>query len=281
VVLALALSAALAAQGGPVTDTLTVRGKTLTLHLYGPSTGKPVVLSSGDGGWIHLAPHAAEVLARAGYYVVGVDSREYLAAFTSGRQTVSQADEPGDFRTLAAFAARNRDSKPILTGVSEGAGLSVLAATDPATKMAISGVVALGLPDLNELGWRWKDAIIYITKGVPGEPTFSVAGIIDRVAPVPLAAIHATGDEFVPVPVIQRMMERAKEPKKLWIVPASNHRFSGNESEFDRRLIEAVEWINRLGPPQGTGAPRAGPGARVSQPRAGMGPAGFGPREPA
>ena len=41
-------------------------------------------------------------------------------------------------------------------GVSEGAGLSVLAATDPLTKTETLGVVGLGLPDLNELGWRWK-----------------------------------------------------------------------------------------------------------------------------
>jgi hypothetical protein len=28
--------------------------------------------------------------------------------------------------------------------------------TDPATKAVISGVIGLGLPDLSELGWRWK-----------------------------------------------------------------------------------------------------------------------------
>lgn len=243
VILALVLAAALAAQTGLSTGTVTVRGKILTVRFYGPPGGQPVVLSSGDGGWIHLAPHVAEVLARAGYFIVGVDSREYLSAFTSGRQVVSPADESGDYRTFAALAARTTGAKPVLIGVSEGAGLSVLAATDPATKPAIAGVLALGLPDINELGWRWKDAIIYVTKGVPDEPTFSVAGIIDRVAPLPLAAIHSTGDEFVPGAVITRMMARAREPKRLWFVEASNHRFSGNESTFDLRLIEACDWI--------------------------------------
>jgi type IV secretory pathway VirJ component len=28
-------------------------------------------VSSGDGGWIHLAPHVAEVLAAKGFFVVG------------------------------------------------------------------------------------------------------------------------------------------------------------------------------------------------------------------
>jgi fermentation-respiration switch protein FrsA (DUF1100 family) len=246
VILGLAFVASPCAQSGPSTGTVTVRGKALSIRFSGPRNGQPVVLSSGDGGWIHLAPHAADVLARAGCFVVGVDSREYLTAFTSGRQVVSPTDEPGDFRAFSSLASQPAGGKPILVGVSEGAGLSVLAATDPATKNAIAGVVALGLPDLNELGWRWKDAIIYVTKGVPNEPTFSVASLIDRVAPVPLAAIHSTGDEFVPVATIRQMMNRAQEPKKLWIIQASNHRFSGNEQEFDRRLVEAVNWIRGL-----------------------------------
>lgn len=133
-------------------------------------------------------------------------------------------------------------------GVSEGAGLSLLAATDPRTQAVISGVVGLGLPDVNELGWRWKDSIIYLTHGVPKEPTFSAAAIAGRVAPLPLAAIHSTTDEFVPVSQIEQLMRGAKEPKKLWIVSASNHRFSDNLAEFDRRLLEAVEWIKQNQP---------------------------------
>ncbi len=43
-------------------------------------------------------------------------------------------------------------------------------------------------------------------------------------------------------------MARAKEPKKLWVVTASNHRFSGNLAEFDRRLLEALEWIGQQQP---------------------------------
>jgi fermentation-respiration switch protein FrsA (DUF1100 family) len=125
----------------------------------------------------------------------------------------------------------------------------VLAAADPAAKNAVSGVIALGLPDVNELGWRWKDAMIYVTHGVPKEPTFSVASVIGRLAPLPLAAIHATGDEFVPVPEVQRVVQHAQDPKRLWVVSASNHRFSDNLTEFDRQLVEAIDWVRR-NPPQ-------------------------------
>lgn len=224
--------------------TFTLRGKSLTVYVYGKPDGDPIVVSSGDGGWVHLGPHAAEVLARAGYFVVGVDSKQYLSAFTSGSITLRPDDVPGDFLAFARYAARRPNgARPILVGVSEGAGLSVLAATDPAVRAAVGGVVALGLPDINELGWRWRDAIIYLTKKVPNEPTFSVGAIIDKVSPMPLAALHATGDEFVPVTEIRRLMDKAREPKRLWIITASNHRFGGNEKEFDARLIEAIAWI--------------------------------------
>ena len=229
-------------------ETIELRGHRVALHLYGKRGGNPVVLSSGDGGWMHLAPHVAEILSARGYFVVGFDAKAYLESFTSGSTALRPADEPGDYRTLAAYAARGSTRKAVLAGVSEGAGLSVLAATDPATKSVIAGVLGLGLPDINELGWRWRDALIYVTHGVPNEPTFSAAALAGQVAPLPLAAIHASTDEFVPVAEIQHLIDGAREPKRLWIVKASDHRFSDNLAEFDRRLVEALDWISQHQP---------------------------------
>src|SRR5262245_44803520 len=180
-------------------DTIVLRGHRLTLHLYGNRGAPPVLLSSGDGGWMHLGPHVADVLSAHGYFVVAFDAKAYLESFTSGTAQLKPEDEPGDYRTLAEYAAHGATRKPVLAGVSEGGGLSVLAATDPATRAVISGVLGLGLPDVNELGWRWRDSLIYVTHGVPKEPTFSAAALVGRVAPLPLAAIHSTTDEFMPV----------------------------------------------------------------------------------
>jgi len=239
-VVALACAPAILAE---TTDSLTLRGKTVSLRLYGRRGNPPVIVSSGDGGWMHLGPHVAETLGRRGFFVVGVDVKAYLASFTSGSTTLRPEDEPRDYVALAVYAARGSAQKPILIGVSEGAGLSVLAATDPSTQTAIAGVIGLGLPDLNELGWRWKDSLIYLTHGVPKEPTVSVQSIVDRVSPLPLALIHSTHDEFVPLADVQRIIERAREPKRLWVIQAADHRFSGNLSEFDQRLLEAIAWV--------------------------------------
>ncbi|MEZ5291974.1 MAG: AcvB/VirJ family lysyl-phosphatidylglycerol hydrolase [Vicinamibacterales bacterium] len=230
---------------GVETATVVLRGHPQTVRLYGPKDGRPVVVSSGDGGWIHLGPHVAEALAARGYFVVGFDVKAYLASFTDAKGALRPDDEPADYRVLAEFAARGGPARPVLVGVSEGAGLSVLAATDPATKARIGGVIGLGLPDLNELGWRWRDALIYVTHGMPAEPTFSAAAVAGRIAPVPLAAIHSTHDEYVPQGEVQRVLDAASEPKRLWLVPAADHRFSDNLPEFDRRLFEALAWVDQ------------------------------------
>ena len=233
----------------PATETVMLRGQRQVLRLYGGRGGDPIVVSSGDGGWIHLGPHVAEVLAGRGFFVLGLDVKAYLAGFTSGATTLRREDAAADYRVLAELAARGTTKKPILVGVSEGAGLSVLAATDPRTKAAIAGVIGLGLPDVNELGWRWKDSLIYVTHGVPNEPTFSTAAIVGQMSPLPLGAIHSTHDEFVSVAQVEKVLAHASDPNKLWIVSGSDHRFSGNTVEFDRRLIEAIEWV-RLNTPQ-------------------------------
>ena len=236
-------SPAAAAEAVPIQQTISIRGRNQVLRVYGPRTGRPVIVSSGDGGWLHLGPQVAELLAAKGFFVVGFDAKAYLEGFTSGTTTLRVEDEPGDYRTLIDFAARETGQKPILIGVSEGAGLSVLAATDPANKEAIAGVIGLGLCDRTELGWRWKDMVIYLTHGTPNEPTFSVKAIVDRVAPIPVAAIHSTHDEFVPLTEVQQVLESAQQPKRLWVISASNHRFSGNETEFARTLLDAITWI--------------------------------------
>jgi alpha-beta hydrolase superfamily lysophospholipase len=197
---------------------------------------------------MHLAPQVAEMLAAQGFFVVGFNVKAYLESFTIDNRTLGVADVPGDYRVLVEYASRASPARPLLVGVSEGAGLSVLAAADPAVQRQVAGVVGLGLPDRNELGWRWKDSLIYVTHGVPNEPTFSASDLVGRLTPVPLAMIHSTRDEFVPESDVARLMARANEPTRLWTINASDHRFSGSAAEFDRRLMESIEWVRQNQP---------------------------------
>jgi hypothetical protein len=239
----LALAAAPAAS--PSTATVVLRGHPQTLHIYGPRGGPPVIISSGDGGWMHLGPRVAGFLAARGFFVAGFDARAYLGAFTSGSSTLRPEDEPRDYRTLIEFVRGRSTERPVLVGVSEGAGLSVLAAADAGVKPLIRGVVALGLPDRNELGWRWRDAIVYVTHGVPNEPTFRARDVVGRVSPVPLAGIHSTHDEFVPLAEARDIFGHAGMPSRFWTVPARDHRFSDGGETFEADLLEAFAWITQ------------------------------------
>ena len=232
------------------TEKLTLRGQEQTLHVYGTPGGKVAIVTSGDGGWVSLGPDVADHLADAGYYVVGVDAKAYLSSFTRGDRTLSTSDVPRDYADFADYAAKSGKGRPVLLGVSEGAGLSVLAATDPALQAKIAGVVAMGLPDRNELGWRFRDSMIYVTKKVPNEPLFSARDYVGRVAPVPFALFRSSHDEFVPQPESEALWAQAMEPRRLWAIDAADHRFSDRLPELQHGLTEALEWIARQRRPQ-------------------------------
>lgn len=207
------------------TDAVIVRGRAQTLHIYGTrGSGDPVIVSSGDGGWIHLASHTAEILAAAGFFVVGIDSREYLSKRSPDNSNGWVADVARDYRTIVDWVATNAGRKPVLIGVSEGAGLSVLVAGASEARASIAGVVVLGLPVAEPLTWTWKDAV-------------------GKVAPLPVAVIHPRRDEYVSLETAQALINLAGEPHRLWVVGASNHVFRGAMAELDRRLLDAIRWV--------------------------------------
>ena len=176
-----------------ITDTIVLRGHRLTLHVYGVRGSPPVVLSSGDGGWMHLGPHVAEVLAARGYFVVGFDAKAYLESFTSGTATLRTRGRarrlPGAGRRMRR---KDRPAKPMLVGVSEGAGLS-RARRDGSARPSRSSPAssASGCPTSTSSDGDGRTRSIYVTHGVPKEPTFSAAAIVGRVAPA-----AAGGDSF-------------------------------------------------------------------------------------
>jgi hypothetical protein len=223
-----------------------IRGQNQQLQLYGTAGNPPVILSSGDLGWSGLVVHVAEFLEKNNYYVIGINSKAYLESFTTTTSSLSTNDVQKDYLLLIEYAKHSNTNIPILAGISEGAGLSVLAATDPQVKYAIRGILTLGLPDQNELGWRWQDFTIWITKKVPKEPTFLVSEIINKVSPAPLAEIHSTHDEFLSLDKAKAMFALAGEPKRMWTIEADNHRFSNARNELDAVILEALTWIKQL-----------------------------------
>jgi hypothetical protein len=93
-------------------EVIVIRGHAQALRLYGARGGAPVVVSSGDGGWLHLGPHVAETLAAKGFFVVGFDVKAYLESFTAGSVALTPDDEPGDYNALAVSPRAGRGRNP-------------------------------------------------------------------------------------------------------------------------------------------------------------------------
>src|SRR6266550_7136325 len=90
------------------TETVSIRGQTISLTIYTPpaaAKGQPqaaprgtIFMGSGDVGWVGLAVSMAEELSAQGYAVVGINARQYLSKFTSGKQHLQPPDVPADYR---------------------------------------------------------------------------------------------------------------------------------------------------------------------------------------
>jgi type IV secretory pathway VirJ component len=227
---------------------VTVRGRAVPLTLYVPASGAPprgtVIMGSGDVGWVGLAVSASEYLAEQGFVVAGVNVRRYLSAFTSGRQHVSVPEIAQDYRAFAEFLrTRQLLHQPVVvSGVSEGAALAVAAGV-PANHDWVDGVLTMGLPATAELAWHWSDFATWITKRDANEPSFAPCEVIASIAPKPLWMLQSTKDEYVPASDYQRFHATARDPKRLVLIEASNHRFTDRIPDLQRELSAGLAWI--------------------------------------
>jgi uncharacterized protein len=78
---------------------------------------------------------------------------------------------------------------------------------------------------------------------------------VDKISPRPLFFIHGTKDKIVPVGMSRTLFEKAKEPKKLWIVPGAGHltirKMEG--PQYEQSIAEFFE--EGLSPVKGTAKP--------------------------
>lgn len=224
---------------------VTVRGQPQEVYYYpatGPKLNRKVLFAPGDGGWRGWAITLAQQLASWGYDVYGLDTKTYLTSFT-GQTRLRETDVMNDFRQVTQWITKGANERVTLLGWSEGAGLSVLAAANGENKRLFNGLITLGLGDDNVLGWTWRDNLTYITKAKPNEPVFHAKEYLPQVAPLPYLMLQSSKDEFVPFDEAKLLATAAREPKRISVIQANNHRFEGNVNEFYRQLREGLQWM--------------------------------------
>jgi dienelactone hydrolase len=182
-------------------------------------------------------------MASWGYDVYGLDTKTYLDGFSKHGQ-LTESDVARDLCTIAKWATSGSGARVSVVGWSEGAGLGVLAAAAGDSKKTLAGLVTFGLANENVIAWHWSDNLeSFVTK--PHEPTFNATAYMPRLAPLPLAMIQSSHDQYVGVDEARQLFAEAREPKRFDLVQADNHRFDGNHKEFFQKLHEGLQWIDQ------------------------------------
>lgn len=246
--LVIALSASIHAQTPhDGKNTLAVRGQEQTIYLYHATSRGPhgkILFAPGDTGCRGFAVTIAEQLANNGYDTYCLDVLHYLESFT-GKTVLNTQQIASDFHHIAGWIQGKQREPILLVGWSEGAGLGLVAAANSENKVVFDGMIAIGLPQDNVLAWRWKDVSAWITKKSPREPTFQSADFMPRIAPSPLFVIGSTSTQWVTPEQTRALFSLAHEPKRLAIISARDHKYSGNTGAFFSALEEGLHWVER------------------------------------
>jgi hypothetical protein len=236
------------------TREIVLNHRPLELHLANPrSASSPQVLvlyASGDGGWFGAAVDMFEDITRLGYCAAGFSTRSYIKELGYGEFPVTVPDLTEDYQEIFEESCKAlnlaRDLPVILAGWSRGAAFSVLVASEHAFRPHCAGVVAIGLPDKEELKIRKHGKRIFIAnfhKTPKQSLLFETYERIPEIAPHPCALIQSVHDDFLPAAKARALFGEDSDVKKFFAIPARNHRFSGGSQEFRHKLAESLSWI--------------------------------------
>jgi dipeptidyl aminopeptidase/acylaminoacyl peptidase len=214
---------------------------------HGIPSGQPA--SSGDTGY----PGLAEQFCKDGFITL-------IFNFRGAHGTEGNLDMLGWTRDLKAaidYLAGLEEidtSRLCLLGSSAGAAVSVYVA---ANDHRVSSLVTLACPA--EFGFmtnktKATDTIDHFRSiglirdiGFPPSVDDWLSGFsevapikwIDKISPRSLLLIHGDKDDLVPVEHARRLFEKAREPKKLVILPGAGHRLRLEE----KAVSTALDWL--------------------------------------
>lgn len=219
---------------------------------YVPAAGTarlPVIAVHGAGGDRTNFLPQARWLRAAGHPVLLFDLGEHGLSDGSGRGLGFGQRERGDIVAALDFLARSDGrAHAAVIGVSMGAASALLAA---AAEPRIAAVIA-------DASWaRLEDVMRFFARQMPYLPDLLIPqvktlaylrigardareplDVIERIAPRPLLLMHGSADSVVPARESRRLFERAREPKRLWILDGGEHaRLHEQAPELYRRLV--------------------------------------------
>jgi pimeloyl-ACP methyl ester carboxylesterase len=225
------------------------RGAFATYHFVPSGTPRALVLfGSGDGGWGYFENRACAFLRDHGYYVIGIDCRNYAAS------DYSEEVLAADFRVIAEEGAKRigiSDLPVIYGGWSMGAVQAVAASGFDRKASHLAGLLLLSMDSRGRYGLRLTDEI---NIAPTGNGTFGVSDFTDAVRDLRVVQFEAAGDWMDSSDWIKSL----KTPHRLYEIKDSNHDFNGVAEDFEVQLLDGLNWILDPSKPPGDDLQRTG-----------------------
>ena len=171
-------------------------------------------------------------------YTAGVDGRVKVAVgqvgFGDGERFINDVRSYGERQELGRILEEDRRQR-VLTGEGQKLDPLELSLRDPQSRAFLPQALE-AVPHMQcELSWETAEKTI----------EFKPIDVVDQIAPRALLLIGAEKDSICPIDGYRKLYERAKEPKKLAVLPITHYEiYAGEWFEQSSRL--AVEWYDRF-----------------------------------
>jgi acetyl esterase/lipase len=243
-------------QPRPVQSTRDVilNGSRVTLHLSSVGVADRrllVVYATGDGGWRGKDLDLFRHLVSWGYATAGFSAPQYVKQLQGADEITTPARLARDYAAIIAAAeqalALPDSTAVILVGVSRGAGLSVVAAGQPAIRPLIDGVVVMGLTKEEEhVRWRRRRR----------STELQIYDYLPQLADLPIAVIQSTRDNYLPAADARSLFGADTARRQFHAIDARNHSFAGARPVLYDTLRASLEWVtSAAGHADAEGAP--------------------------
>ena len=182
------------------------------LGIYGTSYGCATVV------WV--AAHDLRVKCTVG--VVGMGH---------GARWMRSVRRPDEWADLLETSRIDREQR-VVTGKSELAPRDEILLPDRQSAALASAARANNPNALGELPLEYIDETLQ----------FHPEWVVEHISPRPLLLIAAEDDRLVPPEDCQILFEKAKEPKKMVLLPGVGHYEVYSKPAFDTLMLETVDW---------------------------------------
>ena len=195
---------------------------------------------TGDSGWHGLDPLLFDTMAARGHTLAGVSARAVRACLGGLGPRATPSRLAAEYVRLIDLAEQRLGLEPgtrvVLTGLSRGAGLAVVAAGEPPLSSRIAGVLIMGLT-ADEGNVRPKAAPF---------------AQLDRVG-CPLLLLQSTHDRHVAAVEARRLFGPDTPRRRMVAIEAEGHTFGGQRDELFRQFEAGLDWIatGNIRPPRG------------------------------